>query len=36
LGSHTEDIDSRLAEILKRLEELENAPNLQDLRRKTG
>ena len=26
LGSRTEDIDGRLAEILRRLEELENAP----------
>jgi serine O-acetyltransferase len=36
LGSRTEDIDSRLAEILDRLEGLEKSSNVQDLRRKAG
>jgi serine O-acetyltransferase len=36
LGSRTEDIDGRLAEILARLEGLENSSNAADLRRKTG
>jgi len=36
LGSRTEDFDERLAEILRRLEELESGPNASDLRRKAG
>jgi serine O-acetyltransferase len=36
LGTRTEDFDGRLAEILARLEGLENASNAADLRRKTG
>jgi serine O-acetyltransferase len=36
LGSRTEGIDERLAEILKRLEGLENSSNVSDLRRKIG
>jgi serine O-acetyltransferase len=36
LGTRTEDIDGRLAEILARLEGLENSSNDGDLRRKTG
>jgi serine O-acetyltransferase len=36
LGSRSEDLDSRLAEILIRLEGLENDANSGDLRRKTG
>jgi serine O-acetyltransferase len=36
LGTRTEDIDGRLAEILARLEGLESSPNAGDLRRKTG
>lgn len=36
LGTRAEDADSRLAEILKRLEDLEKASNVQDLRRKAG
>jgi hypothetical protein len=36
LGTRTEDIDGRLAEILERLEGLEKSSNVQDLRRKAG
>ncbi len=36
LGGRTEDIDGRLAEILRRLEELEKDPNAGELRRKAG
>jgi serine O-acetyltransferase len=36
LGTRTEDIDGRLAEILARLEGLENSSNAADLRRKAG
>jgi serine O-acetyltransferase len=36
LGTRTEDIDGRLAEILARLEGLETSSNAADLRRKTG
>jgi serine O-acetyltransferase len=36
LGGRTEDIDGRLAEILRRLEELEKDPNSAELRRKAG
>src|SRR5258706_15911598 len=36
LGTRTEDIDGRLAEILERLEGLEKSPDVGDLRRKTG
>ena len=36
LGTRTEDMDGRLAQILERLEELEKASNGTDLRRKTG
>ncbi|MGZ5102537.1 MAG: serine O-acetyltransferase [Usitatibacter sp.] len=36
LGSRTEDMDGRLAEILRRLEDLEKEPNVGDLRRKIG
>ena len=36
LGSRTEDMDGHLAEILARLERLENPTNSGDLRRKTG
>jgi len=36
LGSRTEDIDGRLAEILQRLQDLEKDPNVGDLRRKAG
>ncbi len=36
LGTRTEDMDGRLAEILERLEELEKSSNSGDLRRKAG
>jgi serine O-acetyltransferase len=36
LGSRSEDVSGRLAEILARLEELEKSANGQELRRKTG
>jgi serine O-acetyltransferase len=36
LGTRTEDFDGRLAELLNRLEKLENGENVADLRRKTG
>ena len=36
LGTRSEDFDERLAEVLKRLEELESVTNVADLRRKTG
>jgi len=36
LGSRTEDMTGRLAEILERLEELEKASNNSEFRRKTG
>ncbi|HEX7559018.1 MAG TPA: serine O-acetyltransferase [Usitatibacter sp.] len=36
LGTRTEDFDGRLAEILARLEGLENSSNAADLRRKAG
>ncbi len=36
LGTRSEDMDGRLAQILERLEELEKASNSADLRRKTG
>ena len=36
LGTRTEDIDGRLAEILARLEGLEDSSNAADLRRKAG
>jgi serine O-acetyltransferase len=36
LGTRTEDMDGRLAQILERLEELEKEANSSDLRRKTG
>jgi serine O-acetyltransferase len=36
LGTRTEDIDGRLAEILERLEGLESSSKVSDLRRKTG
>ncbi len=36
LGTRTEDFDERLAEVLRRLEQLESDPNAGDLRRKTG
>ncbi|HEY4999970.1 MAG TPA: serine O-acetyltransferase [Usitatibacter sp.] len=36
LGTRTEDIDGRLAEILAKLETLENSANSADLRRKAG
>jgi len=36
LGTRTEDIDGRLAEILRRLEQLENSENVSELRRKAG
>jgi serine O-acetyltransferase len=36
LGGRTEDIDGRLAEILRRLDELEKDPNVGELRRKAG
>ena len=36
LGTRTEDFDERIAEILRRLDELESDPNAGDLRRKTG
>ena len=36
LGGRTEDIDGRLAEILRRLDELEKDPNAGELRRKAG
>jgi serine O-acetyltransferase len=36
LGTRTEDVDGRLAEILARLDGLENSSNSGDIRRKTG
>ena len=36
LGTRTEDFDGRLAEILDRLDKLEDVTNVADLRRKTG
>ncbi len=36
LGGRTEDIDGRLAEILRRLDELEKDPNAGELHRKAG
>ena len=36
LGTRTEDIDGRLAEILERLQQLESSGNAADLRRKAG